>query len=226
MVLTRSQLRSKEQLVAPFVSPLRIRRGVKKFVESPVDMPDASDDSVTGFNERDANSNTHNTSGSNTLTKYELNMATTPRRVRRELEYKSIVRTRSQKLKEAENYHLKQLAQLQEFWDKWGKEPDVDSTDTEEVALASYIQNLRTVTPGNLKPEFVARVTEILPWFKWRVQEVRKSSFIDKFLAFSLLFLLIATATQMQVLMNNKDAMNRILVALSQLGATRLRGFM
>jgi len=226
MVLTRSQIRSKEQLVAPFVSPLRIRRGVKKFVESPVDMPDASDDSVTGFNERDANSNTHNTSGSNTLTEYELNMATTPRRVRRELEYKSIVRTRSQKLKEAEAYHISQLTKLQDFWNKWRKEPNEDSADTEEVALASYIQNLRTVTPGNLKQEFVARVTEMLPWFKWRVQEKQKSSFIDKFLTFSLLCMLVATAAQMQILLNNKDAMNRILLSLSQISNMRAMRFM
>ena len=212
MVLTRSQLRAKERFVAPIVFPLRIQRG-SELDESPVEIS-AKSDSVAGFDNTDS------------MTEPRLNVVTKPRRVRRELEYKSIVRTRLQKLKEAEAFHESQLTKLQEFWTKWRKEPNVDSADTEEVALASYIHNLRTVAPGNFKPEFVARVTEMLPWFKWSIQEKPRSSFIDNLLAFSLLFMLIATATQMQILLNNKDALYRILRALSHVSSVRAIGFM
>jgi len=86
------------------------------------------------------------------------------KRVRKTNEYKSIIRTRSQKLKEALAYHDAMLVEVGSFYKLHKREPRMESPITKEVELATYIHNLR-VAP--LNTDFVIRVSDALPWFKW-----------------------------------------------------------
>jgi len=86
------------------------------------------------------------------------------KRVNKKMEYKSIIRTRAQKVREALAYHDAMLNDVATFYNLTKKEPQMESSDSKEVELATYIHNLR-VAP--LNAEFVLRVSEAIPWFKW-----------------------------------------------------------
>ena len=140
------------------------------------------------------------------------------KRVRKMPEYKSIVRTRSQKLKEAEIYHEKQLERLAQHWYIMRREPKIDSQYGDESELAAYIQNLRAIHPENLKPEFVARVTEALPWFKWHVPE--KTTWCAAFgwaATFGGLIAVTLGAAYVQVKLHDRQTMNQVLLMLNEL---------
>ena len=142
------------------------------------------------------------------------------KRVRKMPEYKSIVRTRSQKLKEAEIYHERQLERLAQHWYIMRREPKIDSPYGDESELAAYIQNLRAIHPENLKPEFVARVTEALPWFKWHVPEkTTRCSAFGWFATFGGLIAVTLGAAYVQVKLQDRQTMNQVLLMLSELRA-------
>ena len=93
------------------------------------------------------------------------------KRVRKANDYKSIIRTRSQKIKEALLYHDVKLLAVGTFYKLNKREPRMESSNLAEVELATYIHNLRAAP---LNTDFVIRVSEALPWFKWS-QEVDTS---------------------------------------------------
>lgn len=97
------------------------------------------------------------------------------KRVRKNNDYKSIIRTRSQKLKEALLYHDAKLLEVAVFYKAYKREPRMESSNASEVELATYIHNLR-VAP--LNSDFVIRVSEALPWFKWSLETKTESSFV------------------------------------------------
>jgi hypothetical protein len=145
---------------------------------------------------------------------------TKSKRVRKMPEYKSIVRTRSQKLKEAEVYHERQLERLAQHWYIMRREPKIDSPYGDESELAVYIQNLRAIHPENLKSEFVARVTEVLPWFKWHVPE--KTTWCATFgwvATFGGLIAVTLGAAYVQVKLQDRQTMNQVLLMLNELRA-------
>lgn len=143
---------------------------------------------------------------------------TKSKRVRKMPEYKSIVRTRSQKLKEAEVYHEKQLERLAQHWYIMRREPKINSHYGDESELATYIQNLRAIHPENLKPEFVARVTEVLPWFKWNVPEKTNwCSAIGRAATFGALIAVVLGAVYVQVKLQDRETMKQILLSLNNL---------
>ena len=86
------------------------------------------------------------------------------RGVRRELEYKSIVRTRGQKLRE----ELAQLEKIAEFYKKWRYEPRMNAKSEAEVELATYLHNLRAMP---VDKNLALKVGETLPWFQWTVSK-------------------------------------------------------
>ena len=98
-----------------------------------------------------------------------------PKRARRQLEYKSIVRTRSQKLKEALLYHDIKLVELATFYKANKREPYIGSDSLSEIELATYIHNIR-VLPMNT--EFVAKVNKALPWFQWSIMPTTRDDYM------------------------------------------------
>jgi hypothetical protein len=133
-------------------------------------------------------------------------------------EYKSIVRTRSQKLKEAEIYHEKQLERLAQHWYVMRREPKINSHYGDESELAVYIQNLRAINPENLKPEFVARVTEVLPWFKWHVSEKTNwCSVLSNIATFGGLVAVTLGAVYVHTKLQDQETLKQILLTLNNL---------
>lgn len=151
----------------------------------------------------EATASTEVPASSNTSSE-ELESAESPRtkRQRKLNEYKSIVRTRSQKLREAEMYHEDMLTRLQNHWATWGKEP----TAASGAELAEYIQSLRNIHPQNLKPEFVARVTETNPWFKWSTPAKQRTwcHFMGNVVLFSGAVSMVVSAAYLQIKLQDK----------------------
>ena len=85
------------------------------------------------------------------------------KRKRSELAYVSIIRTRSQKVRE---YHTTKLEAIADFYNKNNEEPHLDSTNIVEAELATYIHNIRH-SPLNI--DLVTQVNNQLPWFHWSV---------------------------------------------------------
>jgi hypothetical protein len=140
------------------------------------------------------------------------------KRVRKMPEYKSIVRTRSQKLKEAEVYHEKMLDRLSSHWHVMRREPKIDSPYGDEAELATYIQNLRDIHPENLKPEFVARVTEALPWFKWHVPaKTTWCGTLTNLAAVGGLVAVAIGAVYMQVKLQDRENTQKIIMMLNEI---------
>jgi len=129
-------------------------------------------------------------------------------RKRRELQYKSIVRTRSQKLREELELHDSQLTQIAEFYAKRRFEPRMNSNNDTEVALATYIHNLRT-TP--VSAELAVRVSKSIPWFQWTK---KNSGFGDVLvnLGFFLLFAsLVALSASVQIYVRDVENIRNLL---------------
>ena len=116
-------------------------------------------------------------------------------------EFKSIIRTRSQKLNEAKMYHENMLTLLENHWNTYNREPDATN-----ATLANYIQNLRSIDSANLRPEFVALVTERLPWFKWKLTKNTGgwSRFVGNVAKYTFLVTLVIWAAYLQVKLTEK----------------------
>ena len=116
-------------------------------------------------------------------------------------EFKSIIRTRSQKLNEAKMYHENMITLLENHWNTYNREPDAANP-----ALADYIQNLRSIDSANLRPEFVALVTERLPWFKWKLTTKTEgwSRFAGNVAKYTFLVTLVLWAAYLQVKLTEK----------------------
>ena len=83
------------------------------------------------------------------------------KKMKKELPYKSIVQTRSQKLREAYDALLNKANM---FHMKHLREPKMSASDSDEVALATFLHNLRTQP---ISSELVQKATQLMPWFKW-----------------------------------------------------------
>jgi len=83
------------------------------------------------------------------------------KKMKKELPYKSIVQTRSQKLREA---YEALLNKANMFHMKHLREPNMSASDSDEVALATFLHNLRTQP---ISSELVQKATQLMPWFKW-----------------------------------------------------------
>ena len=106
------------------------------------------------------------------------------KRLNKKTEYKSIIRTRAQKIREALAYHDAKLSEVSAFYKKFKHEPHMKSSDRNEVELATYIHNLR-VAP--LNAEFVSRVSEAIPWFNWSLEAPSPSILNCKNITFMIL---------------------------------------
>jgi hypothetical protein len=135
------------------------------------------------------------------------------KRVRKMPDYKSIVRTRSQKLKEAELYHEKMLSDISSHWDAFRREPKIDSIYGNEAELAEYLYHLRGIHPTTLKPEFVARVTEALPWFKWQNLPA-KTNWCGILSVLAATVMAAAGAVYMQMKLHDHENMKKIVMML------------
>jgi len=79
----------------------------------------------------------------------------------RKPEFVSIIRTRSQKVRE---YHNLMISSVGVFYMKKKKEPRLDSKESSEVELATYLHNIRHT---ELNVELVLKIADALPWFDW-----------------------------------------------------------
>jgi hypothetical protein len=78
--------------------------------------------------------------------------------------YKSIVQTRSQKLREAMEAYDSMLNKVGTFYMKHLREPEMTATDPDELAMATFLHNLRTQP---LNAEVVQKALTRMPWFQW-----------------------------------------------------------
>ena len=87
-----------------------------------------------------------------------------PRAAEQVKQEESIIRTRSQKLRESMVYHRSVLNEINAFFTANQREP----TEGEERYLALYIQRMREYkATGALRPEFIMAVDDTIPWFVW-----------------------------------------------------------
>jgi hypothetical protein len=102
-----------------------------------------------------------------------LALVSSPRK-RKHLDYKSIVRTRAQKVANIKEQHVQHMQIATAFYNKFGREPSPNSKDVAETGLAHYLDTLRfcmNTMDGNAAP-FNALVAEHMPWFEWSVANV------------------------------------------------------
>ena len=114
------------------------------------------------------------------------------KRKRSELAYVSIIRTRSQKVRE---YHTTKLEAIADFYNKNNEEPHLDSTNIVEAELATYIHNIRH-SPLNI--DLVTQVNNQLPWFHWSVRKEKKETTMGFLNTFTII-LLIASLTALYI---------------------------
>lgn len=83
----------------------------------------------------------------------------------------SIIRTRSQKLREALVRNRSVLEEINTFYTANQREPSEESEDGEERWLAGYIKRMRWEWQrgafGRAIPELIVEVENIIPWFVW-----------------------------------------------------------
>jgi hypothetical protein len=98
-------------------------------------------------------------------------LAVSPRK-RKDLDYKSIVRTRAQKAADIKEQHVQHMQIATAFYKKFGREPSANSKEVGETGLANYLDTLRFCMNTMETPEpFNALVAEHMPWFEWSVAE-------------------------------------------------------
>lgn len=124
------------------------------------------------------------------------------KRVRKELPYKSIVRTRSQKLREEMERHEMLLSKVADFYSKKRFEPRMQSNDNTEIALATYIHNLRTAA---VDPNVAVKVSTTLPWFQWTKKSSRLTDVLNLLGGFLLISSLTALYVGVQVGLRNNE---------------------
>jgi hypothetical protein len=97
--------------------------------------------------------------------------AVSPRK-RKDLDYKSIVRTRAQKAADIKEQHVQHMQIATAFYKKFGREPSANSKEVGETGLANYLDTLRFCmnTMESAEP-FNALIAEHMPWFEWAVAE-------------------------------------------------------
>ncbi len=83
---------------------------------------------------------------------------------KKELAYKSIVQTRSQKLREAMEAYDSMLNKTGNFYLKHLREPQMTALDADEQAMGTFLHNLRTQP---LNTELVQKAIKLMPWFQW-----------------------------------------------------------
>lgn len=83
--------------------------------------------------------------------------------------FKSIIRTRSQKLAESRAFMVKMFADINEFYGAHMREPLVSSSSEDERNMASFLRSLRDANAqDNLGGQSaIDKVHEHLPWFKF-----------------------------------------------------------
>jgi len=111
-------------------------------------------------------------------------------RKRKDLDYKSIVRTRAQKAANIKEQHVQHMQIATAFYNKFGREPSANSKEVGETGLANYLDTLRFCmnTMESAEP-FNALIAEHMPWFEWAVEEKqeRRTSCLRSALVFALI---------------------------------------
>ena len=88
-------------------------------------------------------------------------------RKRKDLEYKSIVRTRAQKEANGTEAHVVYMQIATAFYNKFGREPRVGK-NVVETNVASYLAALRHAMYSPMGTELLPLLKEHMPWFEWR----------------------------------------------------------
>lgn len=92
--------------------------------------------------------------------------------------FKSIIRTRSQKLAENRAFMVKMFADINEFYWANNREPLASSSSEDERNMASFLTSLRDANAqGTLGGQSsIDKVHEHLPWFNFEVQSQRQAT--------------------------------------------------
>jgi hypothetical protein len=135
------------------------------------------------------------------------------KKAKKELAYKSIVQTRSQKLREAMLAYDSMLDKINMFHMKHLREPDMTAKDHDEQAMATFLHNLRTQP---LNTELVQKALTRMPWFHWDKSKMAASWPFGSmaFSALGGLFLLTASvglSVWVQMSLHDTSTMHRLI---------------
>lgn len=130
---------------------------------------------------------------------------------KKELAYKSIVQTRSQKLREAMEAYDSMLNKINMFHMKHLREPDMTAKDLDEQAMATFLHNLRTQP---LNTELVQKALTHMPWFHWDKSKAAASNWSLVFSVLGGLFLLttsVGLSVWVQMSLHDTSTMYRLI---------------